>query len=82
MRVEIALIIWSLAVVSSMLLTHSFNLEVFFVLLLLGLIVLDELSDTGAVHPIHPRWMRGAIAVGVLIFGWLVVSKLVDMLAG
>lgn len=82
MRVGGAFIFWSLVVAAFMLLTHSFNLEVFFVLMLLGLIVLAELSDTGAVHPVHQRWMKGAIAVGVLIFGWLVVSKMVDMLAG
>ena len=75
------LVAWSLVVAAFMLLNRALDLEVFFVLALLGLLVLVELTDTATVQPGPVRLVKYVVAAGVLVFGWIVANKVLEILA-
>jgi hypothetical protein len=87
MRVEagrtagIVLVCWGLLVAASMLLNRTLDLEVFFVLVLIGLLVLVELADTATLQPGRIRRAKYVVAAGVLVFGWVVANKVMEILA-
>ena len=60
----VVLAIWGLVVVAFMLLNRTLDLEVFFVLILIGMLVVVELADTATVQPATVRraksWSRSA----------------------
>jgi hypothetical protein len=77
----VALALWSLVIAAFMLLNRALDLEVFFVLVLIGLLVMVELIDTSSVQSGHLRRAKYVVAVGVLVFGWVVMNKVVEILA-
>ncbi len=77
----VVLAIWGLVVVAFMLLNRTLDLEVFFVLVLIGMLVVVELADTSTVQPATIRRAKYAVAVGVLVFGWVVANKVMEILA-
>lgn len=77
----IVLIIWFAVITAFMLLNQALDLEVFFVLALIGLLVVVELIDTATVQPQYLRWIKYVIAVGVLLFGYIVASKVMEIVA-
>lgn len=79
--VAVVLVTWTLVVVALMLLNRSLDLEVFFVLALLGALVLVEQIDTRAVQPRYIRWIKYGIGAGVLLFGWIIANKVLEILA-
>lgn len=79
--IVIVLVAWSLVVAAFMLLNRALDLEVFFVLALLGLLVLIELTDTATVQPGPVRRVKYVVAAGVLVFGWIVANKVLEILA-
>ncbi len=79
--IVVVLVIWSLVVAAFMLLNRALDLEVFFVLALLGLLVLVELTDTSTVQPGPVRRVKYVVAAGVLVFGWIVANKVLEILA-
>ena len=79
--IVIALVIWSLVVASFMLLNRALDLEVYFVLALIGLLVLVELMDTSTIQPGPLRRVKYVVAAGVLVFGWIVVNRVLEILA-
>lgn len=79
--VVVVLVVWSLIVAAFMLLNRALDLEVFFVLVLIGMLVLVELADTAMVQPGHLRRVKYVVAAGVLVFGWIVASKVMEILA-
>jgi hypothetical protein len=77
----IVLIIWFVVIAAFMLLNQALDLEVFFVLALIGLLVIVELIDTATVQPRDLRRIKYVIAVGVLLFGYIVVNKIMGIIA-
>lgn len=76
----ITLSLWIFLVLLFMVLAQTVNLEIFFVLWLIGLLVLTELTDTLYTLPRHLRYARYLIAVGVILFGILVARKVLEIL--
>lgn len=59
-----------------MLLGLTINLEVFFVLWLIGLLIIVEMADN---HFVRPGFMKGLMVlagIGTLIFGLIVIQKI------
>ena len=79
--IVVVLVAWSLVVAAFMLLNRALDLEVFFVLALLGLLVLVELVDPATVQPGPVRRVKYVVAAGVLVFGWIVANKVLEILA-
>ena len=80
-QAAIALALWLFFVIFFMVLSQQLNLEIFFVLWLIGLLVVTELTETVYVTPTHLRYRRGIIAAGVIIFGIIVARKVLEILA-
>ena len=77
----LALAVWLFVVSIFMMLARSFDLEIFFVLWLIGLLVIVELLDTGSVQPGYLRFLKYLIAAGIVIFGLIVAEKIMGILA-
>lgn len=77
----IALAVWLFCVIFFMVLAQQLNLEIFFVLWLIGLLVVTELTEPVYITPPHLRYRRGIIAAGVIIFGIIVAHKVLEILS-
>jgi hypothetical protein len=75
------LVIWLLLVLFFMILARNLSLEIFFVLWLIGLLVVIELVSPAFVRPSHLRAVRYVIAAGVVVFGVIVAEKVMEILA-
>jgi hypothetical protein len=80
-RAALVLAVWLFAVLFFMVLALQVNLEIFFILWLIGLLVLTELTDTLYTLPPQLRYVRYLIAIGVVIFGALVAKKVMEILS-
>ncbi|QSZ68431.1 hypothetical protein RJ40_10245 [Methanofollis aquaemaris] len=63
-----------------MLLNRALDLEVYFVLGLIGLLVLVVLIDSPFVQPRSMRRIKVLIAMGVTVFGYIVVMKVMEII--
>ncbi len=77
----IVLFIWLMVVGSFMLLASRIDLEIFFVLWLIGLLVIVELMDTRFSLPGYLRYIKYLVAAGIVIFGGIVAQKVLEILA-
>jgi phosphatidylserine synthase len=77
----IVLTSWLVLVTIFMLLAESFDLEIFFVLWLIGILIVTELLDAASVHPGSMRYVHIQIAAGVIVFGAIVLQKVMEILA-
>ena len=77
----IALIIWLIIVVLFMLLLQRFNLEIFFILTLIGILVIADLIKYRYVQPAYLQYLNYIIGAGIVIFGVIVIKKFVEILA-
>jgi hypothetical protein len=77
----IALAAWLSLVAAFMLLAGRVDLEIFFVLWLIGILVVVELIDTRFVQPRQLRYMKFMIAVGIVLFGGIVAQKVLEILS-
>ena len=77
----IVLTIWLIIVAVFMLLARRFDLEIFFVLWLIGILVIVELIDARTVQPLHISYIKYIIAAGIILFGILVAQKVLEILA-
>ncbi|KUG21334.1 hypothetical protein ASZ90_008918 [hydrocarbon metagenome] len=75
-----ALAIWLAIVTFFMILSHHLNLEIFFVLWLIGILIIVELADPAFSRPDYLHRLRYVIAVGVLLFGTIVAHKVLEIL--
>ena len=76
----IALAAWLLVISIFMLLAYRIDLEIFFVLWLIGLLVIVELMDTRFSLPPHMRYLKYVVVAGILIFGVIVAGKVLEIL--
>ena len=71
---------WMLAVVLVLALLGSFSYELFFVLSLIGLLIVTELTAPFAVTPAWRRRLRWLIAIGLVGFAVVVVRRILEIL--
>ena len=77
----IVLFIWLVVISAFMLLAHRVDLEIFFVLWLIGILVIVELVDTRFSLPSHLRYIKYLVAAGIVLFGGIVTQKVLEILA-
>ncbi len=71
---------WMLAVLALLALFRSLSYEYFFVLCLIGFLVIVELSGPFTVRPAWRSRVNIAIALGVFIFSIIVINKVLAIL--
>lgn len=77
----IVLSAWLIIIASFMLLAWRVDIEIFFVLWLIGLLVIVELMDTRFSLPPYLRYVKYLVAAGIVIFGGIVTIKVLEILA-
>jgi uncharacterized membrane protein YwaF len=77
----IALSAWLVIVSSFMLLARHIDIEIFFVLWLIGILVIVELADSRFSLPPYLRYIKYMIAAGIVIFGGIVITKVMEILS-
>jgi hypothetical protein len=76
----IALVTWAVLLILFQVLAFRLDLEVFFVLWLIGVLVVAEMVDATTVQPRQIRYLKYFIAVQVVIFGAIVAEKVLEIL--
>jgi hypothetical protein len=76
----LALILWLILVIAFMVLAQTLDLEIFFVLWLIGILIIIELVSDASCIPGYLRYLRYVIAAGVVIFGAIVALKVLEIL--
>jgi len=71
---------WVFAVLALLTLFQSLDPEYFFVLCLIGFLIIVELSGPFTVRPEWRKRVNVAIVVGVFIFGLIVANKVLNIL--
>jgi hypothetical protein len=77
----IALSVWLTVISIFMLLTISVNLEIFFVLSLIGFLIIAELITPKYIRPGYLRYIQDILTVGIAIFVLIFVKKVMEILA-
>ncbi len=72
---------WLVIISCLMLLAWRFDIEVFFVLWLIGILIIVELMDTRFSLPSYLRYIKYLIAAGIVLFGGIVTQKVLEILA-
>jgi hypothetical protein len=71
---------WMVATLFVLVLLDSFSYELFFVVSLIGLLVVTELTMPFRVTPTWQRRLRWVILVGLVGFGYVVVRRILEIL--
>jgi hypothetical protein len=71
---------WMVATVVVLAVVGSLSLELFFVLSLIGFLVVVELTAAVAVTPAWRRRLVWLVALGLLGFGYVVVRRVLEVL--
>ncbi|MGB7788743.1 hypothetical protein [Methanoregula sp.] len=75
----VVIAVWLMIISIFMLLAYRFDLEIFFVLWLIGLLVIVELMDTRFSLPPYMRYIKYTVAAGILLFGGIVAGKVMEI---
>lgn len=75
------LAVWLIIIAFFMVLSRTLDLEVFFVLSLIGLLVVAVLIDGAFSRPRYMRYIGYLIAAGVALFAYIVAQKILEILA-
>ena len=76
----IAFAVWLTLLSLFMLLAQSFNFEIFFVLSLIGFLIIVELIASKYIQPGYMQYIRYILAASIVIFGVIVVQKVLEIL--
>ena len=76
----IALAVWLIVIAFFMLFAQSVNLELFFVLSLIGFLIIVEIIAPNYIQPGFMRYIRYLLATGIVIFGVIIVQKVMEIL--
>jgi hypothetical protein len=76
----IALAVWLTFISLFMLLEQNFNFEIFFVLSLIGFLIIVELIAPKYFQPGYMRYIRYVLIASIVIFGVIVVQKVIEIL--
>ncbi len=77
----IALVVWLVIIAVFSLLASTVDLEIFFVLWLIGLLIIVELMDMRFSLPSYLRYIKYLVAAGIVVFGAIVTQKVLEILA-
>ena len=77
----IALVVWLVIIAVFSLLASRVDLEIFFVLWLIGLLIIVELMDMRFSLPSYLRYIKYLVAAGIVVFGAIVTQKVLEILA-
>lgn len=77
----LALLIWVILIIIFMILSYQVNLEIFFVLWFIALLVIIELLSDTTVQPQTIQYLKYFVAVQVIIFGMIVAKKVLEILS-
>jgi hypothetical protein len=77
----IALSVWLILITFFMLIAQTFDIGIFFVLSLIGLFIIIELITPKYIRPGYLRYIQYILAAGIVIFGVIVVQKVMEILA-
>jgi hypothetical protein len=77
----LALTLWLILIIAFMILARTLDLEIFFVLWLIGILVVVELVSGASATPRYLKYLRFVIAAGVIIFGAIVAQKVLEILS-
>lgn len=69
-----------MVITAFMVLTRAIDLDLFFVLAVIGLFVVVVMIDTSSVQPRYMQRMKYVVATAILIFGFIVASRIVEIL--
>jgi hypothetical protein len=72
---------WLIIISIFMLLAWRIDIEIFFVLWLIGILVVIELMDTRFSLPPYLRYIKYLIAAGIVLFGGIVTLKVLEILS-
>ena len=72
---------WVVIIIAFMALSSIINLEILFVLWLIGLLVTVELADSVYLQPTYMKYIKIITATGVFIFGIIVALKVLEIIA-
>jgi len=73
---------WLIIIITFMFLAGSFDIEVLFVLWLIGILIIAELIDTRYVRPGYVRMIMIIAGAGTVLFGIIVLRKVWVILYG
>ena len=73
---------WMIACVLGLALLDALSLELFFVLSLIGFLIVTELTAPLNVSPVWRRRLRWVILAGLIGFAVIVVRRILDILSG
>ncbi|MDD3574700.1 hypothetical protein [Methanospirillum sp.] len=76
------MVTWLIIIVMFMFLAGSFDIEVLFVLWLIGILIIAELIDTCYVRPGYVRVIMIIAGAGTVLFGIIVLRKVWVILYG
>lgn len=71
---------WMLASILVLVLLEALTVELFFVLSLIGFLVVTELTAPFAVTPHWRKRLKWIIAVGLIVFAVIVVQRILEIL--
>lgn len=77
---SVAFTAWLMVIIAIMLLNRTFDLEVFFALTLIGLLVVVIFIDTSWVQPRYVRRMKYMVATALIAFGFIIASRIVELI--
>ena len=78
---SVAFIIWLMVIVALMLVRGTLDIEIYFVLALLGLLFLIMLIDPSSIQPDYIRRMKYLAVGGILIFGYIVANRIIGLIS-
>ena len=76
----IALAVWLTFISLFMLLAQSFNVEIFFVLSLIGFLIIVELIAPKYIQPGYMQYLKYLLAAAIVVFGLIVAQKVLEIL--
>ena len=72
---------WLFIVAFFMVLSRTVNIEIFFVLWLIGTLIVIEFIDVSTLVPRWSIYQKGIAFAGVIIFGLIIIQKILEILA-
>lgn len=73
------LALWLMIISSFMILLKQVNFEIFFILFLLGILIIMQFVETKFVQPRYLLYIRIIIVMGIVIFSLIVVQKIMEI---
>ena len=71
---------WMFCVALVMILARLINIEIFFVLWLIGALIITEFVSLSTLRPRWRTYQVTLLATGVVIFGFIILKKVLDII--